>query len=112
MDHRISQLAILGLKASLRFNLDCHHLYFNETALGSFQVTIASHDFFLIVECLDDNTNEELHEEHANNDDKHHRVHDHKGAIVFSGLHVRTNCVDRIPQDIDPALGRLDSNQS
>ncbi len=112
MDHTVSQVAILSLEAFLRFHLKCHHLYFNEAALGSLQVTITSHDLFLIVECLDDNTNEKLHEEHANDNDEHHSVHDHEWAIVFLWLHVWANSVNGIPQDINPALSRLDSDQS
>ena len=61
----------------------------------------------LLVERLDDHTDEQLHEQHANEDDEEHRVEDHDWAIVELGLIVRLDSVDRAPQDAGPPFRRL-----
>ena len=65
----------------------------------------------LLVERLDDDTDEQFHEQHANEDDEEHRVEDHDRAIVELGLIVWLDSVDRAPQDAGPPLSRLNSQK-
>ena len=71
------------------------------------EVTVSLEDLLLVVERLDDHTDEELHEEHANEDNQDHRVENHEWVAVLLRLVVGADGVDRAPHDIDPPFGSL-----
>ena len=56
-------------------------------------------------------TNEELYEEHTDYDHKNHKVNSHERVIILNRLKVGIRRVDCAPHDIDPALSWLDCNQ-
>ena len=72
---------------------------------------LAYYELLLSVEGLGDDTDEELHEEHAHADDEHHRVGDHEEVVLRDWAVVRRNGVDGAPHDVDPAFSRLDGDQ-
>lgn len=76
-DHRVAYLAV-ALDFELYFWLDGEgqHLHLNPGALVKTQSLVARHEFLLVVEGLDDDTDEELHEKHADANDQHHCVDD------------------------------------
>jgi len=70
------------------------------------------HDLLLSIERLDDYTDEELNEEHANDDDQDHGVENDHWAGVLLWLLVGTDGVNRCPHDINPTFRGLDGNKS
>jgi len=99
------------IKDDLGLRLHAHHVDLSPGSLSSLERLISTHQLFLAVERFNDDTDEELHEEHANNDDQDHHVRDHDPVVALNGLLVGANGVNRAPHNVNPALGRLNGDQ-
>ena len=87
-------ITAVRLQFPLRFGIHGHQHHSDPVVLSAAQGTIVTQKVFLSIECFNDDTNEELHEEHADEDDEDHRVEDHQWAVVSLGLVVWIHGVD------------------
>ena len=110
-DALVSKPAVPGLELSLRLHFQGHELDSDPSSLRALQGGIATEECTLVVESLNDDTGKELEEEHANDDDEHHRVGDHKDVGVLFRLIVWVNSINRVPHDVDPTLSSLNGDQ-
>jgi len=85
-DARVTDFAVaLSLELYFGLHVVSHELHLNPTKLRSCQRAVAGHKLFLIVECLNDHTDEEFNEKHADADNENHRVNNHDWVVVFNG---------------------------
>lgn len=87
-------IAAMRLQFPHRFGIHGHQLHSDPMVLSAAQRAVVAQKVLLSIECFDDDTNEELHEEHADEDDQDHRVDDHQRSIVRLGLIIWFHGVD------------------
>ena len=94
-DAEVSQPCIVARRYELplRFCIQCNQRDGNPRELLATKGPVATQKLLLIVECLNDHTNEELHEEHADKDNENHRVDIEEGIVILLRLIV---WVDRV----------------
>ena len=76
----------VGFELDQRFALHCLQLNGDPTELAAAQRPIVVKELLLTVERLNHNANEQLHKQHADEDDEHHCVEDHYRTIVHLRL--------------------------
>ena len=72
---------------------------------------VSAHKFLLTIEGLGDDTDKELNEKQADADYEDHCVHDHKDVVILDRLFIRSNSINRVKHDIDPALSSLNCDE-
>ena len=91
-------------KFYLGLSIHRHHMYFYPTSLDSVERSVTTYELFLFAKGFNNDTNEELYEEHTDYDHKNHKVNSHERVIILNRLKVGIRRVDCAPHDIDPAL--------
>ena len=78
---------------NLRLGVHGHHVNLDPRVLSPLQSLVSTHHRLLAVEGLNDYTDEELHEEHADDDNEDHCVDDHEGVVVLDWLLVGAHSI-------------------
>ena len=98
----------LPLKLLYRYHFVSHELNLDPTSLRWLQEAIKAQVFLLTIECLNDDSHEEVKEEKGDNDHKDDHVDYHKVGVPLNRLLVWSNGIHRAPHYTYPSFSALD----